>query len=69
MSKRKRTHFVGAYSEPPAPSIRLQFTLANFRALLAEGARLDARYTHQQIKDWADRFGGGVHPRVRRRER
>ena len=56
MSKRKRTHFVGAYAEPPAPSISLPFTLANFRALLAEGARLDARYTHQQIKDWADGF-------------
>ncbi|MGZ3681592.1 MAG: hypothetical protein ACXVDI_23770 [Ktedonobacterales bacterium] len=56
MSKRKRTRFVGAYAEPPAPSIRLPFTLVNFRALLAEGARLDARYTHQQIKAWADGF-------------
>ena len=56
MSKRKRTRFLGAYSESPAPAIDLPFTLANLRALLAEGARPDARYTHQQIKDWADRF-------------
>ncbi len=49
---------VGAYSESPFSSINLPFTLANFRALLAEGARPDARYTHQQIKDWADRFWG-----------
>jgi hypothetical protein len=56
MAKRNRTRFVGAYSEPPAPAIDLPFTRANLRALLAEGARPDARYTHQQIKDWADRF-------------
>jgi hypothetical protein len=56
MPKGKRTRFVGAYSEPPAPSIDLPFTLPNFRALLAEGARSGARYTHQQIKAWADRF-------------
>jgi hypothetical protein len=56
MPNPKRTRFAGAYSEPPAPSIDLPFTLANFRALLAEGARSDARYTHQQIKAWADRF-------------
>lgn len=56
MPKRKRTRFVGAYSEPPAPSIDLPFTLANLRALLIEGARPDGRYTHQQIKDWADQF-------------
>lgn len=56
MSKRKRTRSVGAYAEPPAPSISLPFTLANLRALLAEGALPDARYTHQQITAWADRF-------------
>jgi hypothetical protein len=56
MSKRKRTSFVGAYSEPPAPSIDLPFTVANLRALLTEGARPDAHFTHQQIKDWAARF-------------
>ena len=56
MPKRKRTRFVGAYSEPPAPSIDLPFTLANLRALLIEGARSDGRYTHQQVKTWADQF-------------
>ncbi len=56
MSKRNRTRLIGAYSEPPAPSISLPFTLANLRALLAEGERPDARYTHQQIKAWADGF-------------
>jgi hypothetical protein len=56
MSKQKRTRFLGASSEPPASAIDLPFTLANLRALLAEGARPDARYTHQQIKAWADRF-------------
>jgi hypothetical protein len=56
MSKRKRTRFVGAYAEPPALAIDLPFTLADFRALLAEGVRPDARYTHQQIKEWAARF-------------
>ncbi len=56
MSKRKRTREIGAYSEPPAPSINLPFTVANLRALLAEGTRPDAHYTHQQIKDWADQF-------------
>ena len=54
MSKRKRTCFVGTYSEARAPSISLPFTLTNFRTLLAEGARPDPRYTHHQIKDWAD---------------
>jgi hypothetical protein len=56
MPKRKRTRFVGAYSEPPAPSINLPFTLANLRALLIEGARSDGRYTHQQVKNWAEQF-------------
>jgi hypothetical protein len=56
MSKRKRTRVVDAYFEPPAPPINLPFTLANFRALLEEGASPDARYTHQQIKDWAQQF-------------
>jgi hypothetical protein len=56
MPQHKRTHFVGAYSEPPAPSIELPFTLANLRALLIEGAQPERRYTHQQIKDWADQF-------------
>ena len=56
MSKHKRTRYVGAYAEPPAPSISVPFTLANFRAFLAEGARPDARYTHQQIKAWTDQF-------------
>ncbi len=56
MSKRKRSRLVGKYFEPPAPSISLPFTLANLRALLAEGARPDAQYTHQQIKTWADGF-------------
>jgi hypothetical protein len=56
MSKRKRTRYIGAYSEPPAPSISLPFTLANLRVLLAVGAQSDARYTHQQIKAWAGSF-------------
>ncbi len=56
MPKRKRTRFVGAYSEPPAPSLDLPFTLANLRALLIEGTRPDGGYTHQQIKDWAEQF-------------
>jgi hypothetical protein len=56
MPKRKHTRFVGAYSEPPAPSIDLPFTLANLRVVLIEGARRDSRYTHQQIKDWAAQF-------------
>ncbi len=56
MTKRKRTRLVGAYRESPAPPIDLPFPVANLRALLAEGVRPDARYTHQQIKNWADRF-------------
>lgn len=55
-SKQKRTRFLGAYFEPPGPPVDLPFTLASFRALLEEGARPDARYTHQQIKDWAQQF-------------
>jgi hypothetical protein len=34
----KRTGFGSASSEPPAPAIDLSVTLANLRALLAEGA-------------------------------
>ncbi len=56
LPKGKRTRFVGAYSDPPAPSIDLPFTLANLRTLLIEGARPDGRYTHQQIKDWGEQF-------------
>jgi hypothetical protein len=58
MSKRKRTRSVGAYRQPAPSPIDLPFTIANFRALLTEGARpdTDARYTHQQIKDWAGSF-------------
>lgn len=56
MSKQSRRHLNGAYSEPPALSISLPFTLDNLRALLAEGAHPDAHYTHQQIKDWAEHF-------------
>lgn len=56
MLKRERTRFVGAYHEPPAPQIDLPFTVVNLSALLAEGAHSDGRYTHQQIKDWADQF-------------
>ena len=56
MPTRKRTRLVGAYSEPPAPSVDLPFTLANFRTLLLESAHPDGRYTHQQVKTWADQF-------------
>jgi hypothetical protein len=56
MPKRKRTRFVGAYTEPPAPPIDLPFSVANLRALLIEGARPGGRYTHQQIKGWAEQF-------------
>lgn len=56
MPKRKRTRFNGAYSEPPDLSIELPFTLANLRTLLIEGSHSDSGHTHQQIKDWADRF-------------
>lgn len=58
MSKRKRTRYLDAYGQSPAPSIDLPLTLENFRDLLIAGARPDGRYTHQQIKDWAARFWG-----------
>jgi len=56
MAKRRRTRQIEVYSEPQTPPINLLFTLSSFRALLTEGARPDGRYTHQQIKYWADQF-------------
>jgi transposase len=56
MPEQKRTRLEGVYMETPAVSIDLPFTLANYRALLIDGARPDGRYTHQQIKTWADQF-------------
>ena len=58
MSKRKRNRSAGAYLQPAPAPIDLPFTLTNFRALLTDGARpdTDARYTHQQINDWAGSF-------------
>lgn len=53
---KKRDHFVGSYRESSAAPIKLPYTLASFRELLADGMRADSRYTHEQIKDWATLF-------------
>jgi hypothetical protein len=52
----KRTRLVAVYMDSPAVSIDLPFTVANLQALLLDGARPNGRYTHQQVKAWADQF-------------
>jgi hypothetical protein len=39
-----------------AARLTLPYTLANFRLLLAEGARSSSRYTHADIAAWAGAF-------------
>lgn len=54
--KNRKSAFIGSYLEPSAAPIDLPFTVANFGALLSEGAQPESHFSHQQIKDWAARF-------------
>lgn len=56
MNPRRKYRLIGTHREQTAAPIELPFTITNLVSLLADGANPNGCHTHQQIKDWADRF-------------
>lgn len=56
-SRRDRNKFVGSWTETPATPIDLPLTVASLTQLLEIGGDpSNARYTHQQIATWCERY-------------
>jgi hypothetical protein len=55
MARRKRSRYLGKWTEPKADPIILPFSVENLAYVLRCGLTPDHPYTHQQIADWARR--------------
>lgn len=56
MSRKKRTKYIGSWTETPFEKVQLPFTIESLLSFLQYGASTDSPYTHHQIADWSYRF-------------